>query len=129
MEVSAPRRPDAAVPDRRRGDAFVKGDSSGASRDEGSRSGGDQSREKAGVGKAAGSARASARQAGAAPGKATPGKGRPTPSRDRARERANPFQRLVHFIREVVAELRKVIWPTKNEMSTYSVVVVVFLVF
>lgn len=32
------------------------------------------------------------------------------------------------FYRQVVAELRKVIWPTRNEMMTYTVVVMVFVV-
>ena len=32
------------------------------------------------------------------------------------------------FYRQVVAELRKVIWPTRNEMATYTVVVMVFVI-
>jgi preprotein translocase subunit SecE len=32
------------------------------------------------------------------------------------------------FFRQVVAELRKVIWPTRNMLVTYTVVVVVFVV-
>jgi preprotein translocase subunit SecE len=32
------------------------------------------------------------------------------------------------FFRQVVAELRKVIWPTRNILVTYTVVVVVFVV-
>jgi preprotein translocase subunit SecE len=43
------------------------------------------------------------------------------------REKRNPFTRLVVFIREVVAELRKVIWPTKKELITYTAVCVVFV--
>ena len=35
--------------------------------------------------------------------------------------------RFVRFIREVVAELRKVIWPTRKELLTYTTVVVVFV--
>ena len=31
------------------------------------------------------------------------------------------------FFREVVAELRKVIWPTRKELLTYTAVVVVFV--
>ncbi|WP_018347747.1 preprotein translocase subunit SecE [Longispora albida] len=41
--------------------------------------------------------------------------------------RGNPFSRLGRFIREVVAELRKVIWPTRKELLTYTSVVVVFV--
>ncbi|MER7001722.1 preprotein translocase subunit SecE [Dactylosporangium sp. NPDC000555] len=40
----------------------------------------------------------------------------------------NIFVRLINFIREVVGELRKVIWPTRKELSTYTVVVVVFVI-
>ncbi|MCW2777435.1 MAG: secE [Frankiales bacterium] len=32
------------------------------------------------------------------------------------------------FYRQVVAELRKVIWPTRNELLTYTSVVVVFVI-
>jgi preprotein translocase subunit SecE len=35
--------------------------------------------------------------------------------------------RFVRFVREVVAELQKVIWPTRNELVTYTSVVVVFV--
>jgi preprotein translocase subunit SecE len=37
------------------------------------------------------------------------------------------FGGIGRFIREVVAELRKVIWPTRNELLTYTAVVVVFV--
>jgi preprotein translocase subunit SecE len=37
--------------------------------------------------------------------------------------------RFVRFLREVVAELRKVIWPTRKELLTYTAVVVVFVAF
>jgi preprotein translocase subunit SecE len=33
------------------------------------------------------------------------------------------------FFRQAVGELRKVIWPTRNMLVTYTVVVVVFVVF
>jgi preprotein translocase subunit SecE len=32
------------------------------------------------------------------------------------------------FTRQVAAELRKVIWPTRNELATYTVVAVVFII-
>ena len=35
--------------------------------------------------------------------------------------------RLIRFVREVVAELQKVIWPTRKELVTYTTVVVVFV--
>ena len=39
----------------------------------------------------------------------------------------NVFARLGLFIRQVVAELRKVIWPTRKELIAYTTVVVVFV--
>jgi preprotein translocase subunit SecE len=60
----------------------------------------------------------------------TPGKGRPTPSRSGgAPRKASPVARLVRFLREVVAELRKVIWPTRKQLVTYTIVVLVFVAF
>jgi preprotein translocase subunit SecE len=37
------------------------------------------------------------------------------------------FARISLFIREVIAELRKVIWPTRKELVTYTGVVIVFV--
>ncbi|MFB9237494.1 preprotein translocase subunit SecE [Plantactinospora siamensis] len=51
-------------------------------------------------------------------------------SRPKARpdtDRVGIFGRLARFFREVVAELRKVIWPTRSELLTYTAVVVVFV--
>ncbi|AVZ40127.1 MULTISPECIES: preprotein translocase subunit SecE [unclassified Dietzia] len=44
---------------------------------------------------------------------------------DTRNNRANPFQ----YIGQVVEELRKVIWPTRNQMVTYTIVVFLFLIF
>jgi preprotein translocase subunit SecE len=33
------------------------------------------------------------------------------------------------FLRQVVAELRKVIWPTRNELVTYTTVALAFIIF
>jgi preprotein translocase subunit SecE len=41
------------------------------------------------------------------------------------RERTSP----VTFYRQVVAELRKVVWPTQEQLVTYFLVVLVFVVF
>ncbi|MFN8125378.1 MAG: preprotein translocase subunit SecE [Candidatus Nanopelagicales bacterium] len=38
------------------------------------------------------------------------------------------FARLSLFFREVIAELRKVIWPTRKELIAYTGVVIVFVV-
>jgi preprotein translocase subunit SecE len=54
-------------------------------------------------------------------------KGRATPTRDQKEKRPGMFARLFRFLREVVAELRKVIWPTRKQMVTYTAVVLVFL--
>ena len=35
--------------------------------------------------------------------------------------------RLSLFYRQVIAELRKVIWPTRKELVTYTTVVIVFV--
>ena len=43
------------------------------------------------------------------------------------RERRSLLARIGRFYREVVAELRKVIWPTRRELVTYTTVVVVFV--
>ena len=32
------------------------------------------------------------------------------------------------FVREIIAELRKVLWPSRNELVTYTIVVIVFVV-
>ncbi|MGC0365390.1 preprotein translocase subunit SecE [Rhodococcus sp. 27YEA15] len=41
----------------------------------------------------------------------------------------NIFKRLRKFFREVIAELRKVIWPNRKQMVTYTSVVLAFVVF
>jgi len=41
--------------------------------------------------------------------------------------RLSVFGRLALFLRQVVAELRKVIWPTRKELITYTIVVIVFV--
>lgn len=64
---------------------------------------------------------------GSSPAVLTGKKDAPTRSRDMP-ERENAFARLSRFLREVVAELRKVIWPSRKQMVTYTVVVIVFLV-
>ena len=37
------------------------------------------------------------------------------------------FSRLSRFFREVIAELSKVIWPTRKELISYTVIVIVFV--
>jgi len=78
----------------------------------------------------AGAARAAARRTAARAG-VSEAKGAATPKRAAATtvKRPNVFARFGRFMREVVAELRKVIWPTRNQMVTYTIVVIVFVVF
>ncbi len=45
----------------------------------------------------------------------------------RRQTRGGMFSRLALFIRQVVAELRKVIWPTRKELVAYTTVVVIFV--
>ncbi|MGW5141489.1 preprotein translocase subunit SecE [Nocardia beijingensis] len=54
-----------------------------------------------------------------------------TKATDRAERKksGNPFKRLIKFLREVIAELRKVIWPNRKQMVTYTSVVLVFVIF
>ncbi|HUR13888.1 MAG TPA: preprotein translocase subunit SecE [Mycobacteriales bacterium] len=42
-------------------------------------------------------------------------------------KRPGPIGRVITFVRQVAAELRKVIWPTRNELVTYTTVVLVFV--
>ncbi|NMI00940.1 preprotein translocase subunit SecE [Pseudonocardia acidicola] len=65
----------------------------------------------------------------AAPAPAGDSKGRPTPVRDAGPARRSLPSRVARFLREVVAELRKVIWPTRKELVTYTIVVLVFVSF
>ena len=46
----------------------------------------------------------------------------------RARGERKPLPaRISLFYRQVIAELRKVIWPTRRELVTYTSVVIVFV--
>jgi preprotein translocase subunit SecE len=55
-------------------------------------------------------------------GKASTGR-----TRSRTGDVSRSGNRLVNFFREVVAELRKVIYPTRSELITYTTVVIVFV--
>jgi preprotein translocase subunit SecE len=75
------------------------------------------------------------RRPGATKGAETAGgkgsKGTATPTRDRAQAapQGSPIARLQRFLREVVAELRKVHWPTRRQIVVYTFVVLVFVAF
>ncbi|MEJ5944330.1 preprotein translocase subunit SecE [Pseudokineococcus basanitobsidens] len=59
-----------------------------------------------------------------------PGGSGATPARREGRgaDRHGPLARLLQFLREVWAELRKVVRPTRGELLTYTSVVLVFVV-
>jgi preprotein translocase subunit SecE len=57
------------------------------------------------------------------------GKDGPTRPRGGTDTKVSPPARLIRFLREVVAELRKVIWPTRKQLVTYTLVVLVFVSF
>ncbi|WP_442911069.1 preprotein translocase subunit SecE [Kitasatospora sp. NBC_01266] len=43
------------------------------------------------------------------------------------RAKQGPFARMGLYYRQIIAELRKVVWPTKSELMNYTSVVVVFV--
>ena len=51
---------------------------------------------------------------------------KPKKSGDRS---ANPFVFVYNYLKQVVAEMRKVIWPNRKQMLTYTSVVLAFLAF
>jgi len=53
---------------------------------------------------------------------------RPSPAAGGRGARGGLFSRIGLFYRQVVGELRKVIWPTRKELGTYTSVVLVFVV-
>ena len=55
-------------------------------------------------------------------------KGRPTKARDGQEKRPSLIGRGFRYIREVIGELRKVIWPTRKQLVTYTGVVLVFVI-
>ncbi|MDT0308038.1 preprotein translocase subunit SecE [Streptomyces sp. DSM 44917] len=55
------------------------------------------------------------------------GEGRTTGRRGR-RARKGPLARLARFYRQVIAELRKVVWPSRRQLSTYTSAVIAFVI-
>ena len=58
---------------------------------------------------------------------ATPERGRSGSGRTDKEARPGLVARVSLFFRQVVAELRKVIWPTRRQLGTYTSVVIVFV--
>ncbi|MFE4048600.1 preprotein translocase subunit SecE [Streptomyces sp. YIM B13518] len=44
------------------------------------------------------------------------------------RAKKGPLKRLALFYRQIIAELRKVVWPTRNQLTSYTTAVIVFVV-
>jgi preprotein translocase subunit SecE len=87
------------------------------------RAAGDEAKQPAAVG-------ASKAGRGSSASKPAKGKGSGTAATKRDdEEKRSIFARIARFLREVVAELRKVIWPTRKQMVTYTAVVLAFVAF
>jgi preprotein translocase subunit SecE len=54
-------------------------------------------------------------------------KGASAAKKDRRRGPSAWFAAAALFVRQVVAELRKVVYPTRSQLGTYTVVVLVFV--
>jgi preprotein translocase subunit SecE len=64
---------------------------------------------------------------------ATPERGRPEDQASQSRrggkrKKQGPLGRLATFYRQIIAELRKVVWPKRNDLVTYTTVVITFVV-
>lgn len=57
----------------------------------------------------------------------TDGRGAGSDAKDSS-SKGNIFSRVLLFVRQVIAEMRKVVWPTRHELVQYTTVVVVFIV-
>ena len=44
------------------------------------------------------------------------------------RAKKGPLKRLALFYRQIIAELRKVVWPTRNQLTSYTTVVIFFVI-
>ena len=51
------------------------------------------------------------------------------PSHNTDQEALGLFDRIGLFYRQIISELRKVVWPTRNQLTTYTAVVLVFVAF
>ncbi|MET8894923.1 preprotein translocase subunit SecE [Streptomyces albogriseolus] len=50
------------------------------------------------------------------------------PRKGGKRAKKGPLKRLALFYRQIIAELRKVVWPTRNQLTSYTTAVIVFVV-
>ncbi len=61
--------------------------------------------------------------------KSGPKSGKAKKQKKAADRSANPIVFVYNYLKQVVAEMRKVIWPNRKQMLTYTSVVLVFLAF
>jgi preprotein translocase subunit SecE len=54
---------------------------------------------------------------------------KPKAAKKPSRRSRNPITFVLTYLQQVIAELRKVIWPNRNQMVSYTSVVLVFLAF
>jgi preprotein translocase subunit SecE len=52
-----------------------------------------------------------------------------TDSVETTEEKLGLFARVGLFYRQILSELKKVVWPTRKQLSTYTAVVLVFVMF
>jgi preprotein translocase subunit SecE len=52
-----------------------------------------------------------------------------TESAETTEEKLGLFARVGLFYRQILSELKKVVWPTRKQLSTYTAVVLVFVMF
>ncbi len=52
-----------------------------------------------------------------------------TESVEQEAEKLGLFARVGLFYRQIISELAKVVWPTRNQLTTYTAVVMVFVSF
>ena len=48
---------------------------------------------------------------------------------DNKEVKLGPIGRIALFYRQVISELRRVVWPSRNQLTTYTSVVLVFVAF
>lgn len=56
-----------------------------------------------------------------------PNQGSASVEADAKKAKSDIFSRILQFVRQVIAELKKVVWPTRDELTTFFVVVIVFV--
>jgi preprotein translocase subunit SecE len=52
-----------------------------------------------------------------------------TESVESTEQKLGIFARVGLFYRQILSELKKVVWPTRKQLSTYTAVVLVFVLF